>query len=342
LPTPSSEETLSSWLFRCSINPNAAGFPRLSSTERPAYWWEGVEIKYSDPDSEFLSASQRLSCVAGDITPELLRNFFCLRGDKLVEWRYRRFFFPDFLRDDVANGRLPIWRKDWCYIYSCVCAAHDRELVRLVDTPRYSRAWDAFVQSCNSISNNASIEETLFFRFCSSTFTKIEHALISRDNQQPTLHDLFYRLFNIFLQCPFRGSRGGIARIHLQTRKDARAPDASSFEQSILLGASTADPSSRFGSLVLTASLLEIIPYSRFLIFTKLCEKRRGGMLIPRDLHKAAIFPYINRAGYETLYRFLGGFPRKDFPLLDRHLQLQEHSYVQDGVLGKRLFGYSQ
>mgnify|MGYP005985614799 CR=1 FL=1 len=65
-------------------------------------------------------------------------------------------------------------------------------------------------------------------------------------------------------------------------------------------------------------------------------------MLIPRDLHKAAIFPYINRACYETLYRFLGGFPRKDFPLLDRHLQLQEHSYVQDGVLGKRLFGYSQ
>ncbi|MEH6615133.1 hypothetical protein, partial [Pseudomonas marincola] len=53
-----------------------------------------MEIKYSDPDSEFLSASQRLSCVAGDITPELLRNFFCLRGDKLVEWRYRRFFCP--------------------------------------------------------------------------------------------------------------------------------------------------------------------------------------------------------------------------------------------------------
>jgi len=118
-----------------------------------------------------------------------------------------------------------------------------------------------------------------------------------------------------------------------------RFSDPTSFEQSIFKGASIADPPSRFGSMIFAASLLDIIPYSRFLMFIEACEDAKIGLLISRDLHRAAAFPYVDVSGYSALQRYLGGFPRMDFPLLDRHLHLHEFIYARDVVLGLHLFG---
>ncbi|CAD2260773.1 hypothetical protein PSEUDT2_04069 [Stutzerimonas stutzeri] len=340
LPTPGVDETLSSWLFRCSFNRYTVNFTRLALTERPSQWWEGLELKSADPDTDFLSASRRMGPGREHINPDLLRNYFCLRNGTVVEWSRRRFFCPDCLRDDVASGHLPMWRKSWCYVHSCICIVHNRELIALSDASRYSKAWDAFVQDCNSISGSIAAKDSRLPRFRSTTLMKVEHSLASnRVSQRIMLVDLFSSLFSIFLQSPFHGSRGGAARIHFQSERGMRFADPPSFEQSILKGPSTADPSSRFGSVVFAASLLGILPHSRFLMFTKACEDAKAGMLIPKDLHRAAAFPHVDRAGYRVLHRYLGSFPRKDFPLLDRHLQLQEDRYAREGVLGAHPFG---
>ncbi len=340
LLTPNFDETLSSWLFRCSLNRHIIKFTRLELAERPLHWWEGLEFRSADPDVDFFSASQRLGEGREDINPEWLSVYFGLRNGTAVEWSYRRFFCPDCLRNDVANGHLPIWRKSWCYSQSCICSMHKKELVALSDASRYSKAWDAFVQECNSVSRSNVAEDPWFSRFRSTTLMKIEHFLTgSRASRRYIVVDLFNKLFCIFLQAPFHGGRGGSARIHFQTERGMRFSDPTSFEQSIFKGASIADPPSRFGSMIFAASLLDIIPYSRFLMFIEACEDAKIGLLISRDLHRAAAFPYVDGAGYRALHRYLGGFPRKDFPLLDRHLQLQEVRYAREGVLGLHLFG---
>lgn len=312
----------------------------MSLTERPSQWWEGLEVKFADPDFDFCAASRRIGLRREHINPEFLKDFFCLTNGTVIEWRYRRLFCPDCLRDDVASGHLPMWRKSWCYAHSCICCVHDRELMALFDASRYSKAWDAFVQICNSIPNAIAIKDSTLSRFRPTTLSKIEDSLAcSEIKKKFMLVDLFNSLLSIFLQAPFRGSRGGAARIYCQSERGVRFADPPSFEQSILSGPSTADSSSRFGGVMFAALLLGIIPQARFLMFIKACEYGKKSMLIPKDLHRAAAFPHVDRAGYLVLHRCLGSFPRKDFPLLDRHLQLQETRYAREGVLGAHRFG---
>ncbi len=340
LPTPGVDETLSSWLFRCSFHKHTVNMTRLALNARPLQCWEGLELKYADPDTDFLSASKRIRLGGEHIHPRLLKEYFCLRNGVVAEWRYRHFFCPECLRDDVANGHLPMWRKHWCYVNSIICNVHGRDLVMLSDASYYSKAWNAFVQECNSSSRSIAAKGSKLARFRLTTLSKIEHLLAyKRPNQRNILFGLFNSLFDILLQAPFHGSRGGAARIYFQSKVSTRFADPESFDLSILKGPSTADPPSRFGSMLLAASLLGVLPPSRFSIFIKACEDTETGLLLPNDLHKAAAFPHVDKAGYRVLHQYLGAFPRKDFPLLDRHLYLQEVRYAREGVVGAHRFG---
>lgn len=340
LPRPGVDETLSSWLFRCSFHRHTVDITRLALSARPSRWWEGLELQYADPDTDFLSASKRIKLRGEHIDPGVLKEYFCLSNGFAVDWRYRHFFCPDCLRGDVASGHLPMWRKSWCYLSSTICSMHGRDLVMLSDASHYSKAWNAFVQECNSNSGRIAAKGSKLARFRITTLSKIEHLLAyKRTKQRTILFDLFNNLFDILLQSPFHGSRGGAARIYFQSKVGIRFADPGSFEQSILKGSSTADPSSRFGSMLLAASLLGVLPPSKFSMFIKACEDAETGLLLPNDLHKAAAFPHVDKAGYRVLHQYLGAFPRKDFPLLDRHLYLQEARYAREGVLGAHRFG---
>lgn len=340
LPTPGVDETLSSWLFRCSFHRHTVDITRLALSARPSQWWEGLELQYADPDTDFLSASKRIKLGGEHIDPGLLKEYFCLHNGFVVDWRYRRFFCPDCIRSDVAGGHLPMWRKSWCYVSSTICRVHGRDLVVLSDASHYSKAWNAFVQECNSRSGSIAAKGSKLARFRLTTLSKIEHQLACKVKSQRNISfDLFNSLFGILLQSPYHGSRGGSARIYFQSKVSTRFADPGSFEQSILKGPSTADPPSRFGSMLLAASLVGVLPPSRFSMFIKICEDVETSLLFPNDLHKAAAFPHVDKAGYRVLHQYLGAFPRQDFPLLDRHLYLQESRYSRDGVLGEHRFG---
>lgn len=333
LPAAGVDETLSSWLFRCSINSRVQNFKRIGLSEKPTSWWEGLEFKSIDPDVDFLQASKRFARNLNSSLCENIEQFFSFTRGDVVDWQYRRFFCRDCLRDDVANGRLPMWRKSWCYAHSSICMMHEKQLESLNDVSRYSKAWEAFTKVCNSDLRVGAFAEWRRGGFWSATVSRVEGSMINNvDSECSIQQDLFKKLFSIFLQAPYRNGRGGAARIHCYTEKGIRFAAPTSLEDSFSIGPSTADPPSRIGSFMLAAILLNVLPLSRYSLITKIFEGGRSGVILPGDIHLAAAFPAVDRAGYQALRRILGHVPMGRFPLLDRHLQLQQDRYVRDGA----------
>lgn len=339
LPTPGGDEVLSSWLFRCSFNRGIKGFKRFDLYTKPESWWEGLDLQSLDPDVDFLAASKRFELGSRIAQVETMERYFSFSKCNVIDWKYRRFFCSDCLRDDIANGQLPVWRKNWCYEHSSICITHGRALSTLLDASRYSKAWDAFAQICNFASNGEAPIRWKIGDGWSSVVSRIENALICVDRRNKTMRqELFEKLFCIFLQMPYKGSFGGVARIHFYLERGVRFAEPDSLERSFLCGPSTADPYSRLGGVMLAAALLGSLPLSRFELFTKIFEDRRSGAVLPKDFHRAASFPSLDRSGYQSLRSFLGIFPREEFPLLDRHLRIQEDRYIRDGAFdGQRL-----
>jgi hypothetical protein len=340
LPMPGNDETLSSWLFRCSVNRHVITTHRLQLTDRPARWWDGIELKSADPDTDFSSVTCRFGLDRVHANLEILKQFFAFRSGTLVEWEYRRFFCPDCLAGDVEKGQVPKWRKSWCNEQSSSCLIHSRNLEVLIDSSRYSKAWDAFVQYCNTNSSRSNMPFSTLSRFRCTTLAKIMQSInCLLVDERNILINIFNRLYRIFLQAPFKGGRGGAARIHFQSERGARFADSLSLEQSFIIGPSTADPSSRFGSMILAASLLGIVSESRYSMFVKVWELASPSSLLPRDLHLVAAFPDVDRIGYQILNKYLGHVPKTLFPVLEQHLRLQEKRYAREGVFDGRPFG---
>lgn len=340
LPTPGSDETLGSWLFRCSVNRHSRVYHHLHLGGRPSSWWADLDLKYADPDIDFIAAVNKLADAGYQTHAKTLETHFAIQTGELVEWNYRHFYCPECLRKDVASGRLPMWQKRWCYEGTSTCILHGRQLDTLIDSSRYSKAWDAFVQHCNTKANGAIEIGTVFSRLRSTTMSMVAKS-ISHDGhpQHGDLGDLFTKLYRIFLQAPYKGSHGGAARIHFHTGRHGRLTESKSLENSFLMGPSTADSPSRFGSMIFSGALLGIISESRYMMLARAHEAVRFNSLFPRDLHQAAAFPYLDRVGYGVLYDFLGVIPRAKYPLLDRHLQLQEYRYKREGVFDGRTLG---
>ena len=343
MPTPDSDETLSSWIYRCSVYRRSKVCRLLRLEDRPLRWWDNLDLKYEDPDIDFATSVTRLASAGIETTEGLLKAHFAMRSGKLVEWKYRRFYCPQCLTDDVTGGQLPRWRKSWCYEEASVCIQHRRRLDILVDASRYSKAWDAFVQHCNSNAGRSvsDVESGMkFSRLRSTTIALMTKRICyGHGPRQDATASLFSKLYQIFLHAPFKGSRGGAARIHFHTQRRERFAESQTLEHSFMIGPSTADSSSRFGSMILAGALLGIITEARYLILSRAHETVMFSSLLPADLHQAAAFPHLDRRGYGAFHEFLGIVPRASYPLLDRHLHLQDQRYKSDGTSDGRSLG---
>jgi hypothetical protein len=307
---------------------------------RPSSWWDDIDLKYVDPDTEVSIAIARLKFAGFEVQPQALQAHFLMQSGRLVAWNYRRFYCPECLRENVAMGQLPMWKKSWCYEEVSVCTEHGRYLEMLDDCTRYSKAWDAFVAHCNTKANRDSKVDPMLQRLQSTTMCIITSSLRDGNgSDQNGVRSLFSRLYRIFLQAPYRGSLGGIARVHFSTERSRRFIEPQNLEHSFLIGPSTADSSSRFGSAMVTGALLGIIKESRYSAFARIHATANYNYLLPQALHRAAKFPQLDKRGYGILHGLLGTISRADYPLLDRHLHLQEKQYKHDGVFDGRPFG---
>lgn len=340
LPKPVYDETLASWLFRCANNRRSRAGQRFRLEDRPKTWWVGIELKTADADTDFVAAENKLREAGYETNSKILERVFAPQKNNFVGWSFRRFFCAECLRQDVSEGRLPAWRKSWCYEYASVCAIHRKQLDILADPSHISKAWDAFVQHCNSSTNRIRRTDIFFARLRASTLSRIAKAVgsgVERDNF--VLSESFSKLMHVFLQAPFKGTHGGAARIHFQAERGTQFAAPNSLMESFTMGAATADCSSRIGGIVLASLLLGVIPESRFLAFVQSCEVMNINYMMPRDLHRAAAFPHLDRVGYGVLHDYLGDMPRSRYPILDRHLQLQEDRYKREGAFDGRRFG---
>ncbi|WP_346780108.1 TniQ family protein [Pseudomonas sp. MPFS] len=340
LPKPVFDETLTSWLFRCSVNRRSRVGKRLRLEGRPEAWWVGIELKTADADIDFVTAEKKLREAGYETNSLILEIVFGPQGKRFVEWNFRRLFCVECLRQDVSEGRLPIWRKSWCYEFASDCFVHRKQLDSLVAPLRYSKAWDAFVQHCKSNANRISSADIFFARLRASTLSRIAKAAENGTAEDHyDLSSLLSRLTCILLQAPFKGTHGGSARIHFQARRGIQFAAPNSLLESFSVGAATADSSSRIGGMVIASTLLGIIPESRFLEFVQSYEVMNVNSILPRNLLQAAAFPQLDRIGYGVLHDYLGYVPRSRFPVLDRHLQLQEDRYKREGVFDGRPLG---
>lgn len=341
-PTPIFDETFSSWLFRCSLGASSIGYDRHRLQVQPSWWLSGTKLHIEDPDFDFTSEFAQHVAEALDLDLAFLKAFFSSGHDDIVDWTARQFFCPECLRSDIAQWRLPGWRKSWCATDSVHCAEHRCELMRLRITARYSKAWDSFVQICNEDIILRRWGDPRLARCRESNLTRIQ-VWIRENNktgQQRVL--LFRKLYRVFLQSPHRSTLGGAARLLFQSRSTPRMAGVDILEDSIALGASTADVSSRFGSLMMVGMLLGVIPLGKIERFFAFGKSANLNWSLYGDFHKHIFLPSVDRQGCEYLHHYLGVFDREKWPHLDRFLQKQEKIYMRDGVYGGTPFGIDQ
>ncbi|WP_152623754.1 TniQ family protein [Pseudomonas sp. PI1] len=116
LMPPVADETFSSWVFRY-INSSDA---RKRGVVRAD---DFAMLESDDPDfdghSSFLA---QVKSILVDV--EFREDIFGAKSDWLLPWMDRRHYCHKCLRDDIAQKRLPSWRKSWCYVFSTHCVEH--------------------------------------------------------------------------------------------------------------------------------------------------------------------------------------------------------------------------
>ncbi|RPM29677.1 TniQ family protein [Pseudomonas aeruginosa] len=113
---PVVDETFSSWVYRY-IN---SGDARNASSLRAEDF-----IFLADDDPDFDEGSSFLVQVKSHLDGvEFRDDIFRAKSDWLLPWTSRRHYCHKCLREDIAQKRLPSWRKSWCYSFSTHCVEH--------------------------------------------------------------------------------------------------------------------------------------------------------------------------------------------------------------------------
>lgn len=251
----------------------------------------------------------------------------------LVDWDYRRLYCAECLRSDIEIHRLPSWRKIWCRQDAVQCQIHRCDLDTLLEIPRISKVWDAFVQSANTVKPRGPWDEPRFNRFRSLCCSKIHCWLADlRTCNSLTEYRLFHRLYSIFVQAPYRGTGGGAARLYFTgTFARRRTSELASLEESLRLGVMTAESSVRFGGLLFAGALMDVFSESMLFAVESYSSANTQWSLVSGKTF-GLYMPSVDRKGYQFLLDYLRQFPRKKWLKLDQFLAIQELRYHREGV----------
>jgi hypothetical protein len=143
---PNLDECFSSWVYR-----NIVKYPRvrflLSDVHVTGSSGKYGDTIYEDPDFDIKCRYVQEVLLRLELTEAEFSSFFEGTPGKLLPLPARRFFCPDCLRDDVARGSLPYWRKEWCRTVSVFCSKHEQRLACIYPTFNFiERGWQAFSQ----------------------------------------------------------------------------------------------------------------------------------------------------------------------------------------------------
>ena len=92
LPIPLADETLTSWLYRCSVNRNVSLFDRQELEARPDWWWSGLRLDFSELDFDFTSSFYNSAAASLGLDLNTVNIVFSQRPGPIVDWNSRHFF----------------------------------------------------------------------------------------------------------------------------------------------------------------------------------------------------------------------------------------------------------
>ena len=261
LPTPKTDEAFSSWVYRCIHSSKSKRFGRHLLESGIRVVGDTPEIVFEDPDFNPGSDYFLQTCDKLNIDIKCAASFFTINADPVVPWEQRSSFCARCLKDDVASGTLPVWRKSWCYENSIMCHIHRVELISLDKYPTLAKAWDAFCQITQYPLEKNRWDEDKFARLRLICISRVSRWLKIQRHQEPAASqvNVYAGLYAIFLKVPTIKYPPGLARRLFYRGIVRNFRVEYSFLDCINKGAANSLPRNRFGSIVLLGWLLEIL-----------------------------------------------------------------------------------
>lgn len=138
-PQPYSDETLTSWLFRCTTSKRCV----LTIDAVEDYVLSALRNGI-DYDFGFGGAFKRL-CVRSGIDYLFCRKYFGIQDKNVIlDARMRNAFCRQCLDEDVIHRSTPYWRRTWCRVDVAYCAAHKTLLATTGQDYGLYRSWESF------------------------------------------------------------------------------------------------------------------------------------------------------------------------------------------------------
>ncbi|WP_139834809.1 TniQ family protein [Pseudomonas sp. B15(2017)] len=332
LPAPVYDEVFSSWAYRCSMHRRCSTYANAALHAQPDWKVNGNITNTEDPDFDFETVFFHKACHVLNIQEASARYLFRPLSDDLVDWDRRVWFCPQCLRSDVQAGRLPAWRKNWCYDTFVFCSIHLVEPIRLEARPGCEKAWDAFVQICNKQDLSTQWGGKRYVELRHLYLTRIERWLKLRrgvGGERAVEYSLYKKLYRVFLFLPTRqADSGGVARtLFFNARRVQNFSSLLTFQENLHLGPQLSDPASRLGSAMLLAVLLGVVPETQMSPFIRYCEQANAYFPPLVGLEHAIYLGSLSPNEYNYLCEYLGEFCHGCWPRLEKFMAIQKRLY---------------
>lgn len=305
--SPFKDETLSSWLYRISLQRKAIDINRVNILPKVEMLWDGPVPHSIDFDFDFSSDFAKNAALITGLSSKIITKTFAPQTHKLVSWARRTLFCKSCLSADIASGQLPGWRKSWCYRESVHCVYHREELVSLEQAPTISKSWDAFVQNVHAIHPKPTIDVERLSLLCFNLSNRI-----SKRKKECSLTELelFAKLFDVFLMARTFRSRAGVAHYMFGSRSVPFLERVTSYADSIKYGAEVSGARAKYGSLFMVAYLMDLLTDREIDIVANVAGVVNISFPSSKSIIPTIYFGCGDVSDYEYLHGFLGVFKR--------------------------------
>lgn len=138
-PQPYSDETLSSWLFRCATSKKCP-----LTIETAEKYVENSLRNGLDYDFSFGETFKRLCSSFGIDYAHCKEHFAIENRDLILNVRSRNSFCRQCLDEDVKFRSTPYWRRSWCRFDVAYCLLHKTLLATTREDYGLYRSWESF------------------------------------------------------------------------------------------------------------------------------------------------------------------------------------------------------
>lgn len=297
-PKPIYDETFTSWLFRCIYSKNITSYDslRLGELIREVRELSCPEV---DPDFDFESNFFRAAQECLGVEKWVIVSYFSPKREWIIPWGVRSQYCYECFVDDISAGKLPAWRKSWCYAESLRCETHNRELDFYPVIPSAAKAWDCFNKKLHALKTSPEPSRRIERLWVAPKSIKLRSVLYRRIYRMSGLKKqssedfgdwgkdsyCFIVLIHILLKARSSAIGAGIASKLFGFGRVPVNHKIRSYEDSVQCGALECPSRERMAAFILAGYLLSMLPKKNI----GLIEKIYSDMDLPFPANKKLI-----------------------------------------------------